>query len=267
MAAQQIGEVLLNRFARLHHATNLRDFAGYCSRRALLSRRELTNSTADFTAFYSDASDKQRGVWERVFGNLEDFGGLFWASPVCIPNAYGPITLVFERSAWGQVSDVAVTRKNAATKEFELATERMSAEELESCFELRDKKWWQLTCNGLEVSLGTSFLSLDLVEKVVVEPVSSDFLESVRRVWTSSGYEGSLVEARTLWKKPLPQERLNVFVELVKWSAHLAGKVPLSSDLKTAVPPPLKEWASRLRDTQWAPLRQWLEYTFNGSLR
>lgn len=267
MAVVQIGEVLLNKFAKLHHATNFRDFAAYCNRRALLSRRELTNSTGEFTAFYSDKSDKERGVWERVFGNLQDFGGLFWASSICIPNAYGPITLVFGRTAWEQVSNIAVTRKNAATKDFELAADQLSVIELESCFELHKNKWWHLTCDGLEVSLETSFLSLDFVEKVVVEPVYSGFLDKVRHVWTSSGYEGDLVEGRTFWKKDLPQDRLEIFAELVKWSESFAGEVPPSSDLKSEVPPNLSEWASGLRDSQWAPLRQWLEYTFNGTLR
>ena len=267
MADSNIADVLFNRFAKLHHAINLRDFSAYCHRRALLSRGELSKTTSEFTAFYSDTTDKERGLWERVFGNLQDFGFYFWAAPGCTPNAYGPITLVFCREAWRQIDDITVTRKNAATRDFDLATDKMPMDELASCFERNKKNYWQLNCNGLEVSLGTSFLSLDFVEQVIVEPVFSDFVDKVRDVWTSSGFEGVLVVPRTLRNNCVPEERRKVFAELVNWSASFAGNVPISTDLKNAVPSNLKEWANQLRDSQWAPLRQWLEYTYKGTLK
>lgn len=267
MDVESVGEVLFNRFAKLHHAINLRDFVAYCRRRALLSRSELSKSTRQFTEFYSDETDQQRGLWERVFGNLQDFGVLFWAAPACTPNAYGPITLVLNRNVWDQVDDIAVTRRNAATRDFVLAAERMPAEEVASCFEQNESKFWQLQSLGLEVSLGTAFLSLALVEQVIVEPISPDLVDRVRQAWISSGHDGSLVMARTLWKSSIPQERLDTFLELVKWSSTLAGRVPLASDLKRAVPRVLGGWTSGLRDSQWPPLRQWLEYTYNGTIR
>src|SRR5579872_2838413 len=157
MADANITEVLFNRFAKFHHAINLRDFSAYCHRRALLSRSELTKTTPEFTAFYSDDSDKRRRLWERVFGNLQDFGVYFWAAEGCTPNAYGPIALIFRRSAWRQIDRIAVTRRNAAAKDFDLAKEELSSDELASCFVKNQRGYWQLHCNGLEVSLDTSF--------------------------------------------------------------------------------------------------------------
>jgi hypothetical protein len=267
MADSRVGEVLFDRFAKLHHAINLRDFEAYCKRRAVLSRSELTRTTSEYTAFYTDDSDKELGLWERVFGNLQDFGALFWVANACTPNAYGPITLIFTRDVWSQVADIGVSRRGAASKDFKLATERMPACEIETCFEMRDKKWWRLTCDGLEVSVGTSFLSHSFVEKVVVEPVLPHFVDKVRMIWTASGQDGSLVVSRTDGIKGITPERQAAFDELVKWSAKLAGNVPRHDHLKTNVPARLKEWASGLRETQWPPLRQWLEYTFNGTLK
>jgi DNA-directed RNA polymerase subunit N (RpoN/RPB10) len=267
MIAEQCGQVLSSKFAKFFHAINLKDFEAYCARRSILSRLELTKFTPNFTPFYSDELDKVRGVWDRVFGNLQDYGQLFWAAPNCIPNAYGPITLVLGRNVWTQASDIAVSRRTAAAKGFELSVDRMSPEQLNSCYELHDNKWWRLNCSGLEVSLGTSFLSLDFVDKVIVEPVTADLLDQVRTIWTSSSYDSTHVESRTLGKREVPDDRSEIFAELVQWSLKYCGKIPPAGELRKDVPNRLHSWATGLRDSQWAPLRQWLEYTYNGTLR
>ena len=266
MSEKSIGSVLFEKRAKFYHAANLRDFRTYCQRRELLARSELTTNPDGYTPFYSDATDQQRNVWNRVFGNLQDYNGLFWANKGCVPNAYGPITMVFGRAVWKASDDIAVTRENAATEGYELDACRMDADELEKCY-VKNDKWWQLKCYGLEVSFGATTLAFEDIEKIIVDPVTDNFINQVRDVWICAGGEASDVVARSVRNQPPNPEDLAVYRDLVDWAQRLAGIVPTSSDLRKAVPSCLSEWASKLNDSLWGPLRQWLEYIYNGTLQ
>src|ERR1043165_6680334 len=93
-------EILQKVRQRLFHAVNLEDFIVYWREQGVISRGRLEKSCPKYTRFFSDEQDRKLGVWERAFGNLNDFGRYFWSYESATPNGYGPITLVFSDSVW-----------------------------------------------------------------------------------------------------------------------------------------------------------------------
>jgi hypothetical protein len=119
---------LERRGCTLKHAINLPDLRSYAAHRALLSRAQLTRAGGIRTRFASDESDEQRGLLDRCFGNLSDFGQSFWMFDNKSPNPYGPITLVLKPETFKLCADLAVTRKNAGNASYDLARDRITDE-------------------------------------------------------------------------------------------------------------------------------------------
>ena len=118
----------------------------------------------------------------------------------------------------------------------------------------------------MEVSLGVSSVPFNLVGQVIVDHIAPDFEVQVRGVFEAAGGDGKKVAVRTVGGRPLAPDRIGVFRELVAWSRSLNGKVPKAKDLRDAVPDSLTSWAGSLPEPLWGPLRQWLEYTYTGTL-
>ncbi len=259
-----VGVVLSQRFAKLHHATQLRDFAMYCDQKAVLSRERLSAAGDDFTRFYTDDADQKHGVWNRTFGNLQDFGRLFWFADNNIPNCYGPITLSFDRAIWDSYTDIALTTTNPGDKKYDLQLDRLSDEQVEGCF-VKNGKYWKLTKYGLELSVGNDHLPLDLVTSVIVEPINDQILGQVTTKWQSAGLNPGIVKARDTTNST--QNLKDTFTLLVDWATTAASTLPIYTELPSAVPEQLKQWFSGLRYTHYPALRQWLIYTYNGTIR
>ncbi len=97
MRIDELSDLLSKRAGgRIYHAVQLRDLRTYVALGHVASRAELfARGPEAYTPFDSDVDDAQVMNCETdVFGNLLD-QGQFMGSGRGIPNAYGPITLVF----------------------------------------------------------------------------------------------------------------------------------------------------------------------------
>lgn len=259
-----VSKILSERYAKFHHAAQLRDFTAYCQHNALLSRDRLASSCTDYTRFYTDEADKKHGVWGRTFGNLQDYGSLFWFVDNTIPNCYGPITISFDRTIWSTCMDVALTTSNPGDKTYDLHTDRLSDTEVSECFQ-KDGQFWKLKNFGLDLSVSNSELPLDLATLVTVEPINDEIFENVKTQWQAAGLDLKIVKMRNL-KNSIPS-RMDIFHLLVDWAINAAGNLPDFSNLQSVVPKNLTEWFKGVRETLYPALRQWLIYTYIGTLR
>lgn len=113
MTDRELAAVLIAKNVHFFHAMNLRDFSAYCRSRSLLSRTEMIESDPDYTEFWSDEIDSQRGVLSRVFGNVYDFAAIFArARDASSPNIYGPVTLVFSPEVYEEMVDIVLTQRS-----------------------------------------------------------------------------------------------------------------------------------------------------------
>ena len=109
MASSDVSDVLRSREAHLFHATGLRPFEHYCSTRSILSRGTLLDSASGCAPFHTDKPDRERDILYRTFGNLADFGYVFWKGGRVPPNVYGPILLFCEKTVWDVSEDICVS--------------------------------------------------------------------------------------------------------------------------------------------------------------
>lgn len=162
------------RRVRFYHAENLRNFATYCTWRAVLSRSELKQKDpVYYTRFYSDASDEDLGALTRVFGNIYDFGSIFARAGNTIPNVYGPITLVFKPTVFAQMTDISITPKSIVNLGAAWTAARVTDPAVVDEIVAGDAYGrpvapeWQMS----ELSCENSSLSFDHLEKILVEPI------------------------------------------------------------------------------------------------
>lgn len=169
LSPDQVRDELLRRKVRLYHAIDLPDFETYCKQWALLSRQQLEASGGIKVPFYTDESDKAKGLFDRCFGNLTHFWKLFWELPWGIPNSYGLVTLVFETDAFKLCNDVAITSRGANVKDFDLARDR-AADTLRLGIALAGDTPGEP--KGMaEFSTATNRLPFDALERIIVQPV------------------------------------------------------------------------------------------------
>jgi hypothetical protein len=257
MTPDEIAADLQRRGCKLYHAINLPDFQTYAKREALLSRSQLERSeTGIGTPFASDATDTERGLMDRCFGNLSDFGSAFWAFQTAAPNAYGPISLVFSKNVFQLTSDAAVTEKNAIKEDYDLAKDRVSDATLwQSFFEKDDKPWLAKGHRFLEFSTSTSLLPFEYLEKVIVEPLEFDeikLIDLVRPLLMPS----VLVEERAA--SPLGGQVL-ILNGLAEWAARRGGTPPGPMDLGDA-PAGVARWWRALPPKARKATFRWFQY-------
>jgi hypothetical protein len=231
---QTVASILREKKIRFYHAVQFKDFEAYCKAGAILSRKELSEITDDYTRFWSDEIDKKKGVWDRVFGNLQNFGEIFWDADGTTPNLYGPITLECEHTVWDDAHEVVITRKSVVSPEIDYARDRLSEQEVASCFELKNSNWHlKREMYKAEVSIAAKVMYSHLTS-ATVEPISDSFLDEVRR--TALGLSGGIVNER-------------------------------KDDLMANVPASLQQWAKTIKAGSWHPLKSWLKYMYNGTLK
>jgi hypothetical protein len=114
---QSLVNLLLERNVSLYHACQLIDFESYLALGGIPSRALLENKELPFTPFETDTIDQTNGVWDKVFGNLKEFGEIFADGMPWPPTVYGPIQLQLNPSALLEASDVAVCLRSGELKD------------------------------------------------------------------------------------------------------------------------------------------------------
>lgn len=131
---QSLVDLLLERDVSLYHACQLIDFESYIALGGIPSRALLENKGLPFTPFDTDTNDKANGVWDKVFGNLKEFGDIFAAGRHWPPTVYGPIQLQIKPSALLEASDVAICIKSAGGEGFDRESEALTIDEIDRVF-------------------------------------------------------------------------------------------------------------------------------------
>ncbi len=122
------------RGACFYHACQYKDFKTYLCLGGVPSRSLMEKSGKSglpFTQFVTDEQDRTNGVWDKVFGNLTDFGFGFargeknpHTAPT--PNPYGPIQLVYRPEVFEEVEDVAICLRSAGGRNFDRDKEALA---------------------------------------------------------------------------------------------------------------------------------------------
>jgi hypothetical protein len=116
---ERLVKLLQRRRVLLHHACQLQDFKSYLQVGGIPSRALLESRGLDFTAFSTDQKDKNNSVWDKVFGNLSDFGWAFSNGSPGVPTVYGPILLQINPIALLDATDVAICLHSAGRQGFD----------------------------------------------------------------------------------------------------------------------------------------------------
>jgi len=232
---------------RLYHAIDLPDFESYCKEWALVSRQQLEERHGIKVPFYTDKSDKEKGLYDRCFGNLSHFWKLFWSLDFGTPSAYGLITLVFRTEAFASCSDVAVSTVGANAKDFDLATERL-ADNAKLGFALAGNTRGEPS-SMTEFSTASNSISFDLLDRIIVQPVP---LCGTTLRHVVEGMLDKFANGRTrpvVVEEPAAQGRLQHderFKELLRWAIERKGNLK-PWDVEKTLPEPLKEWYGKLK--------------------
>lgn len=131
---QSLVNLLLQRNVSLYHACQLIDFESYLALGGVPSRALLENKDFPFTPFETDNIDKTNGVWDKVFGNLKEFGEIFASGMPWPPTVYGPIQLQLNPSALLEASDVAICLRSAGAEGFNREAEGLTIDEIDRVF-------------------------------------------------------------------------------------------------------------------------------------
>jgi hypothetical protein len=265
-----VASVLKAHGAKLFHAINFIDFKAYCARRAILSRAILEELCPDFTRFFTDGKDKDIGVWNRSFGNLQNFSGRFWTFEDAVPNAYGPITIVLNSGCWDALADLTVM-KRTITKDDNRVIE---AEALDGAFERSAKGQSNLAkgYRGIEVSASDSAITWDQLAYILVDPINLEgksLRDHVVEAMNATGCLGDrITENQVLEQKVQQQGQHGRMTQLISWSRNLAGRLLEHNEpLERSLPAELENWFGGLNATKKSIMASWLTYTYNGTLR
>lgn len=147
----ELMEFFIEKGVRFHHACQLKDFQSYVELGGIPSRNKLEK--LPHTPFKSDNSDKLKGAWTLVFGNLEDLGAkYFWQNRQlnALPCVYGPILLIGKCELWKSnvLKSISITEKSASNNQWNRELSCLSLEKVYKYYEDNNKYF-----NNLEVSL------------------------------------------------------------------------------------------------------------------
>lgn len=182
-----IGKRLESSQARFYHATCLRGFSAYCQAGGILSRREWKDRCPDYTKFWSDDVDEERGVLERVFGNVYDFDSIFARARFnSSPNVYGPITIVFAPSVFAELNDITLTKESIVKYDGNWRDHVLSESDVENMLE-GDSYGHPIhkDFHYTEVSSGNTLIPFTQIQKIVVQPITFNgrqLQESVNKI-------------------------------------------------------------------------------------
>lgn len=121
-----------SRGVKFYHACQYKDFKTYLQLGGVPSRNLMEASGLPYTFFETDEVDKTNEVWDKVFGNLSDFGISFSQgkkneNTAPTPNPYGPVLLIFNPDVFYEATDLAICLRSAGGKNFSRDTESLSS--------------------------------------------------------------------------------------------------------------------------------------------
>ncbi len=136
---ERLVELLDERDVRLHHACQLMDFESYLEVGGVPSRALLERRGLPFTTFQTDERDRDNSVWDKVFFNLEDFGGIFARSCAegkanSVPNPFGAVLLVLRPEALLGATDVGISLLSAGAMGFDRGRESLNLNDVPRLF-------------------------------------------------------------------------------------------------------------------------------------
>lgn len=109
----------------LFHSCQLQDFQSYLRLGGIPSRQLLSDCGLPFTEFETDCLDRENGVWDKAFLNLQDFGAIFANGKMGVPTVYGPITFAMSPEVLGTAADVAICLRSAGISGFQRDNESL----------------------------------------------------------------------------------------------------------------------------------------------
>lgn len=124
---EELVELLEQRGVCLYHACQLVDFQSYLNLEGIPSRAHLENRGQSYTRFETDEKDRTRGVWDKVFANLSDFGFFFARGYKAVPNPFGPILFQIKPEALYDTTDVAICLRSAGRPGFDRERESLTS--------------------------------------------------------------------------------------------------------------------------------------------
>ncbi|QRN82034.1 hypothetical protein JR338_06155 [Chloroflexota bacterium] len=132
---EELVELLQKRDVKLYHSAQYKDFKSYLHIGGIPSRALLEKEKQNMTKFVTDQNDKDNGVWDKVFLNLEDFGKIFAKGHAGVPTVYGPITFIFSPAVLKKAEDVAICLRSAGCMGFDRRVESLNQmKEVDSLF-------------------------------------------------------------------------------------------------------------------------------------
>lgn len=130
------------RGVKFYHACQYKDFKTYLQLGGVPSRNLMESSKLPYTIFDTDTVDKNNAVWEKVFGNIADFGipfafGKRNDNTAPTPNPYGPILLVFMPQVFYEASDIGICLRSAGGRDFNRISESISICDIDRIFQYK----------------------------------------------------------------------------------------------------------------------------------
>ncbi len=124
-----------DRGVKFYHACQFKDFKTYIELGGVPSRNLMEEEDLPHTPFDTDDTDRNNAVWNKVFGNLSDFGFGFAQghrneNTAPTPNPYGPVLLVFNPEVFREATDVAICLRSAGGRDFNRENEALATAEI-----------------------------------------------------------------------------------------------------------------------------------------
>lgn len=269
---QLVVDLLLARGCSLWHACQLTDLESYLALGGIPSRSLIEQAGIAFTPFATDASDRSKGVWSKVFVNLSDFGKSFANRAAAVPNPYGPIVFQIRPSALLRASDVSITLRSAGAHDFDRDAESLdSVDDVERLFlfgrsanpldrsttlfgdrlrEAFSPRFPQASAAEASLTAEPELLPLEDVVAIWVDPLE---IGGVNLVETVAGRIAMGRTARPVRARHLREPRHDIYRDVVSFLADggrpdlrlLAGRADVGE--------PKRDWARSLiaRDLNW----------------
>lgn len=263
-----LAENLVAKEAKFYHAINYADFGAYCRNNAILSRRLLSTLFPDYTKFFSDKLDQDIGVWDRLFGNLNDIGKYFWSYENSTPNAYGPITIVLRKEAWYELTDISITKRTITS----VNNEQINHINIDNIFEefnghYRLKSGYK----GTEVSASNSKIGLNNIAYILIDPINinkQSLKKHVLLLLEKTDLLNNGISEKQIIERTVYEVSQKILIEkLLNWARSLRGKLLLNNEqLENSLPNDLKDWFIQLDSWKKRPLASWLTYIYNGTI-
>lgn len=271
---QNLINLFRERGVKFYHACQFRDFKSYLHLAGIPSRFLLENENMVFTPFHTDNQDRNNEVWNKVFGNLSDFGFPFargnWSERVApTPNPYGPILFVLEPEVLGESTDIAICLRSAGGRDFRRAEEALaSTNEVNRIFKYRIDEapsHWEKSYIKFSNELKEEFrnknamtpevsctvannrLSFAHISKIVVDSyhINQNTLIALVNFYIRQHNIFCPVEARTY-----REERRNILNQLT--TLLIEGIPTLNQIIQSPqLSEEIRDWARRLMNIEW----------------